>query len=130
MKKYGAKLDAEHSRVKVTYETPAEVLGLVDKQSIDYNSAAEDFTDDEHEVKKRLELGKQRINKLNIFEYVRKLENISQPSAANKSTEEHVRHHKRHVHKRKEQIEKLRRVLDGKLLICFELFIKIKYIIL
>ncbi|KAJ8935077.1 hypothetical protein NQ314_013022 [Rhamnusium bicolor] len=56
LKKYGAKLDAEHSRVKVTYEKPAEVLGLVDKHSIDFN-AAEDLTEDEDEIRKKNRTG-------------------------------------------------------------------------
>lgn len=94
-------MDAEHSRVKVTYEKPAEELGLVDKQSIDFNSAAEDFTDDKDEVRKRIELGKHRYNKLNFTHMM-----------SDKSG--HVRHQKRHIGKRREEIKKLKKVLEGR----------------
>lgn len=115
LKKYGAKMDVEHSRVKVTYETPAEELGLVDKQSIDINSAAEDFTDDKDEIRKRIELGKHRNSKLHFIHSAKTQNNNSQYNFENKDGGEHVRHQKRHVGKRQEEINKLKRVLDGKL---------------
>ncbi|KAJ8916248.1 hypothetical protein NQ315_016388 [Exocentrus adspersus] len=98
LKKFGAKMDVEHSRVK-TYETPAEELGLVDRQSIDYNSAAEDFSEDEDEVKKRLELGKMRNSKV--------------PIPSESLVFERVRHPKTHSGKRQEKVEKLRKLLEG-----------------
>ncbi|KAJ8975834.1 hypothetical protein NQ317_001231 [Molorchus minor] len=91
--KYGAKMDAEHSRVKVTYENPAENLGLVDNPAIDVNSASEDFTNDENEIKKRLDL------KL-------ELEHQKQENSTIKS-----KHRRRHI-KHKRMVEKLRKSLE------------------
>lgn len=61
-KKYGAKFDEEHSRVKVTFENAAEVIGVVDKHhsQIDKNIGAEDINDEEADffVKSRLSKSK------------------------------------------------------------------------
>lgn len=111
LKKYGAKMDAEHSGVKVTYETPAEELGLVDKQSIDFNSAVEDFTEDKDEVRKRIELGKHRHSKLSSTHI---LSNNPKYSAGNEGVVGHVRHQRRHIGKRHEEIKKLKSILEGK----------------
>ncbi|XP_018562651.1 uncharacterized protein LOC108904538 isoform X1 [Anoplophora glabripennis] len=114
LKKYGAKMDVEHSRVKVTYETAAEELGLVDKQSIDINSAAEDFTDDKDEVRKRIELGKHRNSKFNFIHGAKQQNSSSSRyNVENKDGGEHVRHQKRHIGKRQEEIKKLKGELDG-----------------
>lgn len=61
-KKYGAKFDEEHSRVKVTFENAAEVIGVVDKHhsQIDKNIGAEDINEEEADffVKSRLNKSK------------------------------------------------------------------------
>ncbi|XP_030748101.1 uncharacterized protein LOC115876457 [Sitophilus oryzae] len=70
--KYGAKFDMEHNRVNVTYERPAEELGLVDTAA-DNNTAAnnagqEVFGDSEEVdiyIRKRIEKGKTRLQKIN-----------------------------------------------------------------
>ncbi|KAJ8958920.1 hypothetical protein NQ318_019689 [Aromia moschata] len=112
LKKYGAKMDSEHSRVKVTYEKPAEVLGIVDNQAIDVNYAAEDFTEDKDEVKKRLEMGKSRNSKINLHSTNNTASRVpkGENNLGSEGDSTRKRHRKRHA-KTRERREKLRREL-------------------
>ncbi|KAK9890544.1 hypothetical protein WA026_010620 [Henosepilachna vigintioctopunctata] len=40
------KMDEEHFKVKVTYEKPAEEIGMIDEDSLKTNNAAEDYDED------------------------------------------------------------------------------------
>ncbi|EFA03967.1 uncharacterized protein LOC659172 isoform X1 [Tribolium castaneum] len=91
-KKYGAKMDEEHNRVKVTFENAAEVIEVVDNHKVDKNTAAEDLNAESVDtfVKKRLNKGK-------------KVQNSS--LAINKTAESTLTHHKRHA--RRKSLQKL-----------------------
>lgn len=85
VQKYGAKMDREHNRVKVTFENAAEVIGFKD-----YNNGGEDFTETENVdqfVQQRIAKAKERLNKFNTT-----------ASATNTTEEKH--HKKRHLKSR------------------------------
>lgn len=88
VKKYGAKMDEEHNRVRVTFENAAEVIGFKD-----YNTAAEEFSENENVdqlVQQRIAKGRERFSKVNITEV------NSRNSTSSNETE--VKHHrKRHL---------------------------------
>lgn len=104
--KFGAKMDEEHSRVKVTFETPAEVIGLIDVDNYhDENMAKEDnkdytFAKNNNDV--------QDDNGFNNSSAAYNVENVD------KANSSRIRHRKRHVNKLRRKIDKLRRTLDGK----------------
>ncbi|XP_060517279.1 uncharacterized protein LOC132696468 isoform X2 [Cylas formicarius] len=99
--KYGAKFDTEHNLVKVTYENPAEVIGLVDKHEFVDDTGGEDLTNPEEEVdifvRKRIEKGKARLQKLNA-------------TASNNQAD--AKRPRRHMRKDLKKLEELRRVLS------------------
>ncbi|XP_063913482.1 uncharacterized protein LOC135130091 isoform X1 [Zophobas morio] len=99
-KKYGAKFDDEHSRVKVTFENAAEIIGVVDN-IVDKNTAAEDVNGDDVNmfVQKRLNKGRDK-GKVSFSNSVaiNKTANSTEPPNVS-------RHHKRHS--RRKTVEKL-----------------------
>ncbi|VEN64517.1 unnamed protein product [Callosobruchus maculatus] len=102
-KKYGAKMDAEHSRVKVTYEKPAEVLGMVDAEA-DKDLGKEDLTE-EDDIQKRLELSRLRMNQAdNATSLKVEVENKNNTK---------IRHRKRHAKKWLHKVQSLKKVLEG-----------------
>nr|CAH7734690.1 unnamed protein product [Callosobruchus chinensis] len=102
-KKYGAKMDAEHSRVKVTYEKPAEVLGMVDAEA-DKDVGKEDLSEDD-DIKKRLELSRLRMKQAeNATTEKVEVENMNKTR---------IRHRKRHAKKWLHKVQNLKKVLGG-----------------
>ncbi|XP_049822820.1 uncharacterized protein LOC109594278 isoform X2 [Aethina tumida] len=98
LKKTGAKYDADFRRVKVTFENAAEVIGLVDDNSTDRNTAAEDLTIEKTDyIKRRVEKSRKRL------------------LVQNTTTKNQNSHNKRHVHKKLEhnkQIKNLQSILE------------------
>ncbi|RZC39101.1 hypothetical protein BDFB_011007 [Asbolus verrucosus] len=97
-KKYGAKMDEEHERVKVTFENAAEVIEVVDHNTVDKNTAAEDTNGESVDVfvKKRLNKSRDKVP-----------QNVSNIAAIKISS----RHHKRHA--RKKNAHQLQQLLQA-----------------
>lgn len=93
-------MDIEHSRIKVTYERPAEELGLIDIDQ-DLNTAREDTSDD-------LE-NKNYLNNQNKFD-----QNIENNLDSLKSNNSKRRHRKRHAKRWQQNIQKLKNMLESK----------------
>ncbi|CAH1970979.1 unnamed protein product [Acanthoscelides obtectus] len=103
-KKYGAKMDAEHSRVKVTYEKPAEVLGMVDAE-VERDVGKEDLSEDDDTIRKRLQL-----NRLNMNQS----EDSTTPKVEVENTNNtKIRHRKRHARKWLHKLQSLKKELGG-----------------
>lgn len=99
LQKKDTMLDVEHSRVKVTYERPAEVLGLVDID-MEINSAKEDLTDDVE--------GTSRTKNINDLD-----RDIDLDSSKKNNTRQ--KHHKRHIKGWRQKVKKLKHTLESKL---------------
>lgn len=94
-------MDVEHSRVKVTYEKPAEELGLIDID-LDLNTAKEDMSQDSGSMN--------TTANSNYHSNLNKLENLDS-SILNDSKR---KHRKRHVKKWHQKIQKLKNMLESK----------------
>lgn len=91
-------LDVEHSRVKVTYERPAEELGLVDID-MEINSAKEDMTDETEST--------QKSTNINALDNGIDLDSLKQNSSKRK-------HRKRHIKRWHQKVQKLKHMLESK----------------
>lgn len=93
-------LDVEHSRVKVTYERPAEEIGLVDID-MEINSAKEDMTDDVENTENY------RAKNINELDNEINLDSVKQNDTRRK-------HRKRHIRKWHQKVQKLKHMLESK----------------
>lgn len=99
-------MDVEHSRVKVTYERPAEELGLIDID-LDLNTAKEDTSEDSG----RLKTTANRNYPSNLNKLGQNIENNLDSPRLNDSKK---KHRKRHVKRWRQKIEKLKNILESK----------------
>lgn len=103
--KKNTNMDIEHNRVKVTFERPAEHLGLIDID-MDVNTGREDMSED---IKvSRVTNQKQEIKSENKFDQYH-LENDTSKSNKSKQT-----HRKRHAKRWHHKIEHLKNLLESK----------------
>lgn len=96
-------LDVEHSRIKVTYEKPAELLGMIDID-MDINTAKEDISDDFEKPQITTNITESDTqNRIN-----NKIQ-LSRPNLTRNS------HRKRHIKRWNHKVESLKTLLEGKL---------------
>lgn len=95
-------MDVEHSRVKVTYERPAEVLGLIDIDT-DINTAKEDSSED-------VNRSQSSANKYVVGGNENKFEQYS----VENELDSDKKHRKRHTKRWQQKVQKLKEILDGK----------------
>lgn len=99
-------LDIEHSRIKVTYERPAEELGLIDID-LDLNTAQEDMSDD-------LKSSTATTNRNDLNNQNKLDQNIENNLGSLKLDDSKRKHRKRHVKKWHQKIQKLKDMLESK----------------
>lgn len=99
-------MDIEHSRIKVTYEKPAEVLGLVDLE-MDINTGREDTIDDFEPSELSPNIN-ETVDENNVS-YHSKDKNINMQK---RDYKKHP-HRKRHIKKWQEKVEELKIFLES-----------------